>query len=132
MPKRPLPEARKTLRRLMRRAAEVMLPGQDSPVPCVILDISNGGARLAIGHPSAEIPRTFTLVLYKDRSALRECELVWLDRRHVGVKFISKWYAAVGPERPSQASSPGQIQPAEDDTAQLAIQFRASKSRRLQ
>jgi PilZ domain len=125
MPKRPGREARKTQRCLMRRTAQVMLPGQERPVPCIILDASSGGARLAIGHPSTEIPRTFTLVLYRDRSALRECELVWMDRRYVGVKFISKWYAAGKREQPSQASAPGLIPQVGDDTTRPAMQPRA-------
>lgn len=125
MPKRPGWEARKTQRRLMRRAAEVMLPGQEHPVPCVILDASSGGARLAIGHPSADIPRTFTLVLYKDRSALRNCELVWMDRRQVGVKFISAWYAATKRGQPSQVSAVQPMPQVDDHTTRPAFQFRA-------
>lgn len=81
----------------MRRAAEVTFSGKDRAVPCIILDVSSGGARLVIGQPTTEIPRTFTLVLYKDRSAQRDCELIWMDRRSVGVKFISEWYAAIRP-----------------------------------
>jgi hypothetical protein len=125
MPKRPAREARKTQRCLMRRAAEVMLPGQEHPVPCIIVDASSGGARLAIAHPLAEIPRTFTLMLYRDRSALRECELVWMDRRNVGVKFISDWYAASKQERTSQASALGSTHRVEDDATSPAIQVRA-------
>jgi hypothetical protein len=104
MPESRSREARKTVRRTTRRSAEVMFPGKDRPIPCVILDLSSGGARLAIGYSSAEIPHTFALVLYKDRSAQRECEIVWTDRRCVGVKFISAWHAPTRPEWHPQAT----------------------------
>jgi hypothetical protein len=42
-------------------------------VPCVIWDISGGGARLAVGHSLADLPH--------------DCEVVWTDARFVGVKF---------------------------------------------
>ena len=54
-------EDRKSPRRHTRRAATVSLgPGRMS-VPCIIWDISDGGARLAIGHSLANLPRHFTL-----------------------------------------------------------------------
>lgn len=103
---RPGWDARKTRRCLMQRVAGVILPGQEHLVRCVILDLSSGGARLAIGLPTAEIPRTFTLVLYRDRSALRECEVVWMGRRNIGVKFVSEWFAEKSAP-PRQVKSPG-------------------------
>jgi PilZ domain len=73
----------------MRRAAAVVLQAGSATVRCVIWDISDGGARLAIAHPTAELPRTFSLLLTKDASVRRNCEVVWTDRRFVGVKFVS-------------------------------------------
>ena len=82
-------EDRKSPRRYTRRAATVSLGADKPAVPCVIWDISDGGARLAIGHPMADLPRQFTLNLFKDGSVTRDCEVVWSDARYVGVKFTS-------------------------------------------
>ncbi len=94
---------RKSVRRPTRRSAEVAIAGIGQPIPCVIFDISNGGARLAIGRSTKDLPDRFTLMLYKDGSAQRECEIVWFDYKYVGVKFVSAWYTADEPgaaERP--------------------------------
>lgn len=80
---------RKHRRQPMRRAASVVLRAQSTPIGCVIWDISDGGARLAVACPIGELPRTFSLLLTKNASARRNCEVVWTDARFVGVKFIS-------------------------------------------
>jgi PilZ domain len=72
----------------MRRAAEVVLGTAEPRVHCVVWDMSDGGARLAVAHPLTSLPRTFTLVLDKDGSIRRNCEVVWTDARYVGVKFV--------------------------------------------
>lgn len=68
-------------------------------MPCVIIDLSDGGARLS--RPLARLVRNFTLLLFKDGSVQRDCEVVWADRQYVGVKFISEWYTAMRPVRRS-------------------------------
>lgn len=73
----------------MRRAAAVMFQAARAPVPCVIWDMSDGGARLAIARPIAELPSAFSLLLTKDGRLRRNCEVVWTDPQFVGVKFIS-------------------------------------------
>ncbi len=85
-------EQRKYLRHPMHRAAVVLSGTQEQRVRCRILDMSDGGARLAVSHPIANLPRTFTLMLFKDASVQRDCEVVWTDSRYVGVKFTSDWY----------------------------------------
>jgi hypothetical protein len=81
-------EKRKKPRHPMRRAAEVIFGPHEAPVPCVVWDMSDSGARLAIARPMTELPKTFSLVLYKDGSVARNCEVVWLDARYVGVRFL--------------------------------------------
>jgi hypothetical protein len=87
-------EYRKHRRQPMRRAAAVVLQAALSPIRCVIWDMSDGGARLAIAYPTAQLPRTFSLLLTKDASVRRNCEVVWTDARFIGVKFVSDPAAA--------------------------------------
>jgi PilZ domain len=84
-------EYRKHRRQPLRRGAVVVLQTARTPVRCVIWDMSDGGARLAIAHPTAELPSTFSLLLTRDARVRRNCEVVWTDTRFVGVKFISDW-----------------------------------------
>jgi hypothetical protein len=80
-------EERKTVRRFTRRAATLAFGDQKPSVECVIWEISEGGARLAVALPLADLPNHFTLNLFKDESVQRKCEVVWMDKRFVGVKF---------------------------------------------
>ena len=93
-------ESRKSVRRWMRRHAHLLIEGHEQTISCLVHDISNGGARLSFTAPQAVLPRTFTLVLFKD-SVQRNCELVWSDRRFVGIKFISEWFGIKSSERES-------------------------------
>ena len=70
----------------MRRAAAVVL-GDQLAVQCIIWDMSGSGARLAVPRPG-DLPHTFSLLLTKDGSVRRNCEIVWMDTRFVGVKFV--------------------------------------------
>ncbi|HEY6258096.1 MAG TPA: PilZ domain-containing protein [Xanthobacteraceae bacterium] len=80
-------EERKSLRRFTRRSATVAFGAGKPSVDCVIWDMSDGGARLAVAHPLADLPHYFTLDVVKDGSVKRHCEVVWTDTRFVGVKF---------------------------------------------
>jgi hypothetical protein len=80
-------EDRKNVRRFTRRAATLSFGNQKPSVECVIWDISEGGARLAVALPMADLPQTFTLNLFRDENVQRNCEVVWMDKRFVGVKF---------------------------------------------
>lgn len=85
----PKRDSRKKKRQPMRRAAVVVLKTAQIPLRCIIWDMSDGGARLAIACPRAQLPRTFTLFLTKDARVRRNCEVVWADSQFVGVKFVS-------------------------------------------
>jgi hypothetical protein len=81
-------EQRRAPRRPARRAATVSFVENGPSVACVIWDISDGGARLAVARPLRDLPRYFTLNLYKDCSVKFDCEVVWIDAKFVGVKFM--------------------------------------------
>lgn len=83
-------ENRKTVRRPARRGAQIIIATHVRPLRCVLYDISDGGARLGFADRTISLPHSFTLALYRG-SVRRECEMVWVDERFVGVKFISKW-----------------------------------------
>ena len=81
------------------RSAEVIF-GTHKPIRCVILDMSDGGARLAgFACPIANLPPAFTLSLFEDIRVRRDCEVVWANKRCMGVKFKSEWYGAVNPSK---------------------------------
>ena len=81
-------DARKSFRLATRRAAEVQFGTEEPPIRCVVWDICDGGARLAVARPLMNLPSRFTLLLCKDGSEQRNCEVVWTDTRFVGVKFV--------------------------------------------
>jgi hypothetical protein len=83
-------EGRKSIRRFTRRAATVLVCAERPAVSCVVWDISEGGARLAVALPSADLPPRFNLNLFPDGSLQRDCEVVWSDKRFVGVKFTEQ------------------------------------------
>ena len=79
---------RKEPRLPMRRHAELITAPQKQPVRCVIWDISNSGARLAVARPLMTLPPRFLLQMDKDGRVQRKCEVVWTDAGFVGVKFV--------------------------------------------
>jgi len=56
-------------------------------VNCLIWDLAEGGARLAVADPSTDLPHHFTPSLFKIGRVKRDCEVVWIDKRFVAVKF---------------------------------------------
>ena len=96
-------EKRRSHRRYTRRDAEVIVTGRAQPVDCVLHDISDTGARLSFSVPPNRLPRTFTLLFFKDSSLKRDCEVMWTAGSFAGVRFISSWYStprnAAGPRR---------------------------------
>lgn len=81
-------DQRKAKRRRMRRAALVSFAPVGNPLSCVVWDMSDSGARLAIACATADVPREFQLVLTRDGSVRRNCKVVWTNARFVGVKFL--------------------------------------------
>ena len=58
------------------------------PRPCMVTDISEGGARL---YSEIEMPPVFTLAVSGDGvNVRRECRVVWRLGGELGVKFIDR------------------------------------------
>lgn len=55
--------------------------------PCMILDISETGARLSL-FKAMEPPDEFLLRLAGHRVATRLCRVVWRDATAIGVRFV--------------------------------------------
>ena len=53
-------------------------------LPCMLVDISQTGARL-LATGTDQIPGEFTLLL---GTAVRKCRVVWRNDPHVGVQFL--------------------------------------------
>jgi hypothetical protein len=69
-------EQRKTLRRFTRCAATLSFDAQRPSVDCVIWDLSQGGARLAIALPLTELPHQFTLHVFRCHACLSRATLI--------------------------------------------------------
>jgi hypothetical protein len=85
-------ETRKTSRVKFEHAHPVNLMGVDGTWrrSCVLLDVSQSGAKLEIeGSPDVLRAREFFLLLSSTGLAFRRCELVWVDGTQVGVKFTN-------------------------------------------
>lgn len=66
-------------------AAKITAPGQVSPAPCVVRQISQAGARLQIVDGWI-IPPTFWLLIDGD-TRLHYCVVVWREGTNLGVEF---------------------------------------------
>jgi hypothetical protein len=64
--------------------------GPDVPQhKCVVVDISDTGARLEVAT-IADIPDKFTMLLTPRGQPYRLCEVVWRGSRQIGVAFDKK------------------------------------------
>lgn len=88
-------QKRKERRVRCRRIAAVILNEKVSE--CLVLDISNGGARLGIENLPAAMPPRFTLLLTKNGSVRRRCRVAWRSGSTIGVQFL-------GPSAEAKAS----------------------------
>ena len=81
------------------RIANIAMRMRRHHVPCIILDISEGGARIQTPH-AKEVPEYFEL-LNSDRDLETWCEVRWRNKDQIGVKFLE------GP--PTEFASHGKI-----------------------
>ena len=86
-------------RRLIRRGKIIFRNGSCT-MSCVILDISEGGARIR-PLDTAYLPEEFILEL-RDGEA-RRCELVWRDSEVIGVRFFAPVQSSLHPRQAALA-----------------------------
>jgi PilZ domain len=79
-------EKRKSPRKEFERPALIQLNWTRSE-PCLVRDISQGGARLACRMPET-VPDEFRLQLSPDGAVVRQCRVVWKTNTEIGVQFL--------------------------------------------
>ena len=78
---------RRQQRRRNVRIASILTGNGKAAIPCVILDLSDGGARLHVHQPD-EVPDRFRLLQIAS-SDENDCTVVWRRGNEMGVKFQS-------------------------------------------
>lgn len=68
------------------RAAVTLFDSPFSPMPCVVLDLSERGARINAPF-SAQLPDSFQLTI-ESQNLKRACEVVWRRGDEIGVRFV--------------------------------------------
>lgn len=75
-------------RKKTRVPAWISYGGNPTPIPCVLWDVSEGGARITAAHSNI-LPDAFVLILNRASNAHRFCQVVWRRQPHIGIKFIA-------------------------------------------
>ena len=79
-------ERRRSPRRVVNYPVWLILGA--TPRGCIMRDVSAGGASLRLPL-AADIPNEFVLLLTRNGSSNRQCEIVWRNDEHVGVRFLA-------------------------------------------
>ncbi|WP_439572660.1 PilZ domain-containing protein [Phreatobacter sp.] len=80
-------DQRGTARRDLSYPLAIELPADGRLLPCMMNDISKGGARVTL-REDGEVPDRFVLRLDNAGRATRQCRLVWRRGNELGVAFI--------------------------------------------
>jgi hypothetical protein len=65
--------------------ALILAPGQQSPAPCLVRDVSKGGVKLEV-NKDGDIPSIFWLQI-EGEPGLRSCAVIWHKAVQLGVSF---------------------------------------------
>ena len=83
----PVLSSRKHPRTPCRLPAKIIVSAKLPPIPCTVIDISEGGAGLSLWVGSTfGIPTTFELVIEGDATR-RTCRVAWMQPHTLGVEF---------------------------------------------
>ncbi|HEY2134696.1 MAG TPA: PilZ domain-containing protein [Xanthobacteraceae bacterium] len=86
---------RNSERRKTRFPASISYGASPTPIPCVLWDVSEGGARITAAHSNI-LPDTFTLIL-NQTGKTHFCRVVWRRTPHIGIEFIEATEVVVAP-----------------------------------
>jgi PilZ domain-containing protein len=79
-------EFRRNPRKHVNFIGAIVLGDGTTPQRCKILDMSKGGAWLAV-LDGKKLPSKFTLLLAMNGSVSRECKVAWRKDKEIGVQF---------------------------------------------
>jgi hypothetical protein len=123
-------EGRKTKRTHRRQAAWVVLDGGGNRFPCVVWDISEGGARIAAARANT-LPDVFGLFLTKDGKSRCFCRVAWRRGGQLGVQFVDELVANIDLDprpdwmrrrsAPSLPAAKNAVQPNDAESIQLLL-----------
>src|SRR5829696_865685 len=80
------PEKRKRARIEWLSPGAIYLTGGSGPIPCVVSNLSSGGAKIARVEAKS-LPNEFTLDVWPSNRCTRRCIIVWRGHSEVGVQF---------------------------------------------
>jgi hypothetical protein len=80
-------ERRKHPRHAIIETAWMRMDREPYPFVCVIWDVSEGGARVAVANLDA-VPNEFTLLLERDATCGTRCRVAWRTDEHIGLEFL--------------------------------------------
>ncbi len=75
-------------RKLLPRPGWITLDGGFAARRCMVQDISNSGARIALDEDASQLPGTLRLAFARDAKKGRSCRVVWRRGRSAGIKFV--------------------------------------------
>jgi hypothetical protein len=78
---------RKFVRRPLSYPAKIVATDGSWGRNCRVIDVSDGGAKLALEKP-AQLPQEFFLALSVRGKAARKCHVMWTDENEIGVQFV--------------------------------------------
>jgi hypothetical protein len=81
-------DLRKSPRKRVNAAAFLYTTDGQPLGECRLKDISTGGARLALSI-AGEVPNEFLLLLSRDGSVRRRCQIAWRAEAQIGVRFVA-------------------------------------------
>ncbi len=87
-------------RRKLIRCGKIIFRNGNCIMSCVILDISDGGARIR-PLDTAYLPEEFILMLRDGE--VRRCELVWREGELIGVRFFAPVHSSLHQRQPALA-----------------------------
>jgi len=81
-------ERRKSERHQVIQTAWMRTKHDPLPSVCVLWDVSEDGARLAVARPEA-VPDDVTIALDRDDKVGTACRVVWRSREQIGLQFTA-------------------------------------------
>jgi hypothetical protein len=83
-------EQRRSARHSTRCPAWIEFDDHTPPKSCILVDVSEGGARIEVASPN-ELPEEFSLILVEDVANARRCHIIWRADGQIGVSYLEPY-----------------------------------------